>query len=284
VEENSNQQRTPYLFTAKELDEETGLYYFGARYYDPRTSVWQSTDPALARFVASDDRLEELSRKLSLYGYSRLNPVVLKDPNGEDYELLIGSSYSNHPYGHVALRVFGKGYDVTYDFGRYGATHGISGSQGEGILRVWDKSFKSYVKDENATGRTTTGYVFKTSAEEDKATMQYFQALTDAGEKQKKDPRGFSQFKLKQDYDALTSNCTTVCIAGVQAGKPTLAPGLKDTKQSKGRGLSTLEKVLAGSAVGGKIFMPEDLRANIEGGKGFERKEDFRTGLPLPKD
>ncbi|WP_414709498.1 RHS repeat domain-containing protein [Ramlibacter sp.] len=34
VEESSNTQRTPYLFTAKELDEETGLYYFGARYYD----------------------------------------------------------------------------------------------------------------------------------------------------------------------------------------------------------------------------------------------------------
>src|SRR5438093_5409270 len=44
VEENSNQQRTPYLFSAKELDEETGLYSFGRRYYDPRTSVWQSPD------------------------------------------------------------------------------------------------------------------------------------------------------------------------------------------------------------------------------------------------
>ena len=31
VEQNSNVQRTPYLFTAKELDEETKLYYFGAR-------------------------------------------------------------------------------------------------------------------------------------------------------------------------------------------------------------------------------------------------------------
>ncbi|MGH9893456.1 MAG: RHS repeat domain-containing protein, partial [bacterium] len=52
VEENSNVQRTPYHFTAKELDEETGLYYFGARYYDPRTSVWQSGDPLLARYLS----------------------------------------------------------------------------------------------------------------------------------------------------------------------------------------------------------------------------------------
>jgi RHS repeat-associated protein len=33
---------TNYMFTGKELDDMTGLYYYGARYYDPRMSVWQS--------------------------------------------------------------------------------------------------------------------------------------------------------------------------------------------------------------------------------------------------
>ena len=28
------------MFNAKELDDNTGLYYYGARYYDPRISVW----------------------------------------------------------------------------------------------------------------------------------------------------------------------------------------------------------------------------------------------------
>ena len=38
VEQNaaSSDYKTPYKFTGKELDEETGLYYYGARYYDPR--------------------------------------------------------------------------------------------------------------------------------------------------------------------------------------------------------------------------------------------------------
>ena len=36
---------SPYLFNGKELDEETGLYYYGARYYDPKMSVWYSVDP-----------------------------------------------------------------------------------------------------------------------------------------------------------------------------------------------------------------------------------------------
>jgi uncharacterized protein RhaS with RHS repeats len=38
VEEHSNTDRTPYLFNGKELDEETGLYYYGARYYDASES------------------------------------------------------------------------------------------------------------------------------------------------------------------------------------------------------------------------------------------------------
>jgi len=36
IEERNNTWNTPYLFNAKELDEETGMYYYGARYYEPR--------------------------------------------------------------------------------------------------------------------------------------------------------------------------------------------------------------------------------------------------------
>lgn len=95
MEEHSNKQRTPYLFTAKELDEESQLYYFGARYYDPRTSVWQSVDPVLGQYL--DGRrgfggvLNPLN--LNLYAYSHLSPVVLSDPDGKSPEskaLIIG--------------------------------------------------------------------------------------------------------------------------------------------------------------------------------------------------
>jgi RHS repeat-associated protein len=44
IEERNNVWNTPYLFSTKELDEETGLYYYGARYYDARSSVWLSAD------------------------------------------------------------------------------------------------------------------------------------------------------------------------------------------------------------------------------------------------
>nr|WP_242053106.1 RHS repeat-associated core domain-containing protein [Dysgonomonas sp. GY617] len=45
IEERNNTWNTPYLFNAKELDEETGLYYYGARYYDPRVSIFYGVDP-----------------------------------------------------------------------------------------------------------------------------------------------------------------------------------------------------------------------------------------------
>ena len=36
-----------YRFNAKELDAETGNYYYGARYYHPKWSVWVSVDAGL---------------------------------------------------------------------------------------------------------------------------------------------------------------------------------------------------------------------------------------------
>ncbi len=84
VEESSNTQRTPYLFTGKELDEQTGLYYFGARYYDPRTSVWQSPDPILASYLTGKPAGGVFqSLNLNLYAYAGQKPVMQVDPTGE---------------------------------------------------------------------------------------------------------------------------------------------------------------------------------------------------------
>ena len=90
VEEQSNTQRTPYLFTGKELDEETGLYYFGARYYDPRTSVWQSPDPILSSYMGGGGNSGGVytSANLNLYGYVHQRPITASDPSGEDLVLI----------------------------------------------------------------------------------------------------------------------------------------------------------------------------------------------------
>lgn len=73
IEEHGNQERTPYLYNAKELDEETGLYYYGARYYETRTSTWQSVDPLW-------DLPDEIDK--SPYAYVLNNPLSYNDPDG----------------------------------------------------------------------------------------------------------------------------------------------------------------------------------------------------------
>ena len=45
VDEHLNSYNTPFKFNGKELDDETGNYYYGARYYNPKTSIWLSVDP-----------------------------------------------------------------------------------------------------------------------------------------------------------------------------------------------------------------------------------------------
>ena len=86
VQEHSNTQRTPYLYTGKELDEETGLYYYGARYYDPRTSVWASADPILGDYIRGERGTGGVFNPLNLglYAYAHLNTLRFVDPDGNE--------------------------------------------------------------------------------------------------------------------------------------------------------------------------------------------------------
>ena len=66
--------KPPRTFTGKERDSETGLSYFGARYYDSDIlTAWLSVDPMADKYP-----------NLSPYAYCAWNPVKLVDPDGED--------------------------------------------------------------------------------------------------------------------------------------------------------------------------------------------------------
>ncbi len=60
-----------YSFNAKELDEETGMYYYEARYYQP--PVFISRDPLFEKYPT-----------FSPYTYCANNPVKYVDPDGRD--------------------------------------------------------------------------------------------------------------------------------------------------------------------------------------------------------
>ena len=74
VEERNGAWNSPYLFNSKELDEETGLYYYGARYLNPTNGMWLSVDPLGEKYVG-----------MSPYNYCVGNPVKLVDPDGRDW-------------------------------------------------------------------------------------------------------------------------------------------------------------------------------------------------------
>ena len=66
-----------FTFSAKENDPETGLSYFGSRYYSSDLSIWLSVDPMSDKYAS-----------LSPYTYCADNPVRCVDPNGEDIEIV----------------------------------------------------------------------------------------------------------------------------------------------------------------------------------------------------
>ena len=61
----------PYKFNGKEMDAETGLYYYGARYMNPVTSLWYGVDPLAEKYVST-----------GCYVYCIDNPIRLIDPDG----------------------------------------------------------------------------------------------------------------------------------------------------------------------------------------------------------
>jgi len=118
----SDSYTTPYKFTGKELDTETGLYYFGARYYDARVSRWMSADPALQDYLPktpTNEKIKEENKKLpgmggvfnvnnlDVYHYSKENPIIYIDPDGR----LVGV---DDLFGWTMGRLFGLRNDSLF--------------------------------------------------------------------------------------------------------------------------------------------------------------------------
>ena len=107
---NTVESSLPYRFTGKELDSETGFYYYGARYLDPRTSRWISADPAMGDYIPSAPVNDDAKKRngnlpgqggvfnlvnLHVYHYAGNNPVKYVDPTGETGSFPDGSPEQN---------------------------------------------------------------------------------------------------------------------------------------------------------------------------------------------
>ena len=109
-------------FVGEKLDQETGLYYYGARYLDPRTSRWLSGDPALGDYIPQASIDEEAKKhneklpgqggvfnyvNLHVYHYAANNPVKYVDPDGEEnmpsWGGYIAGQYEKHMWRGLSL-------------------------------------------------------------------------------------------------------------------------------------------------------------------------------------
>ena len=150
-----------YTFSAKERDPETGLSYFGSRYYSSDLSVWLSVDPMAAKYPS-----------LSPYVYCANNPVKLVDPNGEDWYQVNGEMRHTYEYtskkafdeakrqGKVSGRYMGKYY---YD-NKTGIYYGLFGDQVDAksnngkLVQKIDEAFLKYVAYHGRCMQATGAY------------------------------------------------------------------------------------------------------------------------------
>ncbi|MDR1876024.1 MAG: RHS repeat-associated core domain-containing protein [Flavobacteriaceae bacterium] len=153
LEEKNDKWNTPYKFNSKELDDETGLYYYGARYYDSKVSVWLSVDP-LAGYNPIFETEHYIDgqhnggvyndKNLNVYGYAYQSPVKWMDPNGKQVVAVHGtwsdSSTWKNQIGHTGIigavkKAFGTSsvrvtnFDFNWSGGNYASMREIAAEQ-----------------------------------------------------------------------------------------------------------------------------------------------------------
>ncbi|WNY24068.1 hypothetical protein MmiHf6_13930 [Methanimicrococcus hongohii] len=105
-----------YSFTGKEFDSEIGLYYYGARYYNPETFVFTQADTLIPDYYNP--------QSLNRYSYCYNNPLKYEDPDGHN------PLFATAAIGAAVGAVLGGGM-VAYK--QIQATGGISVSLSGGI-------------------------------------------------------------------------------------------------------------------------------------------------------
>ena len=229
-------------FLPNPIDPETGLQYFGARYYDPRTSLWQSADPILDKYLPNaSTKPEEVVKlqpvtvqqplaqfnlpgmggvfnptNLAMYTYVHQNPAKHVDPDGRNPLLvLLGVALIANEVATSDVPMIGGG------LAKAGATaaerlaaNGVAGKTGEAITRAElgaEKIAGEQITFITSTGKKTVAdFVTKIEGLLGIVETKTGNASLRAGQKQ-----------LKQDIE----NGIAVTPVGKNAEKAGLKPG-----------------------------------------------------------
>jgi len=210
-------------FVGKEKDKETGLYYFGARYMEPRIGRFISPDPiGLVDPRTSKTNYEMLKnpQKLNRYAYSLNNPYRYVDLDGRDailvkyvgYQVNTGLGFKL-PLGHWAVIAVNPDTGLTkyYEYGRYGSDFGKVQNQWVPDLTMKDskpteKSLKDlykYISENYGQNKPVDATYYKDAD---------FQKTVDFAVDRMND-------KNRKPYSILNNNCKTFATEAIEAGR-----------------------------------------------------------------
>ena len=112
VDEHSSSEEMPYKFNGKELDQETGLYYYGARYMNPRTSLWYGVDPHIEEMAFSSSYTycdDHPVNFVDIKGKKKLNWIVLTLKDSPESDPRNVSAYYRSNYDDNVVNIWAHG-------------------------------------------------------------------------------------------------------------------------------------------------------------------------------
>jgi RHS repeat-associated protein len=147
---SSGYYQNHYKFNGKELDNETGMYYYGARYYEPRLSVWMSVDPMAEKYP-----------NMSPFGYCANNPVNAIDPDGRVLIYVAGSNSYQYSKGNFWLMKYDSKGNLTKTNIRYNPSK-------ESVSKTMYRVLASYRRIEASKDQKLKGILNKLETTENK--------------------------------------------------------------------------------------------------------------------
>ena len=159
VDEHTSSEDMPYKFNGKELDQETGLYYYGARYMNPVASIWYGVDALTEKYPS-----------IGGYVYCAGNPVRLIDPDGKGWIQTEAGIYYNpkvHSQRDISkhdsqrgLRYIGE----TYQDKKRGISYRDDGSilfrnETDAYNHMWNNADNLWRTPKNKNGREVGGFI-----------------------------------------------------------------------------------------------------------------------------
>ncbi len=213
-----------FAFTGHEKDEETGLYYFKARFYDPQ----------LGRFLSQDRYLGETNTPPSLhrYLYAYANPTVYVDLNGyensrvysDESEVPIGTNYFRASDGLI--------YEANGDYGYTGEEYAAWVAEQQSASEISTREDERSLGDKVADA-VAQGYAWFTSEDESVPGSQVDRNIAKMKQSGKDALKGMLP-EQQEVGDALKGGATSVAIlAGTEVAERTPVGKLYDRVKKK---------------------------------------------------